>query len=634
MLIVVPVSSTDYQVLSGFVSALKYFGPYPNNNVLIVCRPIDIDYAKEVFSEIGNLFKQKHIHVFAENGKLGWPHGPNFYWAQTIKYLSDSKNESPWLWMEMDCIPVKNNWIKLLEQEYDESPMKILGVIQENVPFFIRGDRIKTGEHVNGVAIYPPDLHKILPEYVNVLNSDTAFDTLFMVPLTEQAQNTNQIQFCYRTIKYKWVNNELVGEQNPEWARNRLDDRIFNNPISSSAVLVHGCEDGSLSRLIQRPDSKTLEQDYDDYENINNNARSVLQYFCKKYGDKKIPEKKYYIPVHLHIPKCAGTYVKRGITWLAKFYGSDKYGRQNLSNQLNIWDISIDIQEGDNSIQRYSIATVWSYIKRDDINIETYTPTEHDRQVYKWVSDSQFYWLLENNKLDIFSMSICSNSMNYDCSKLISAIETHTNKKLKYFCPIRDIKRRILSMYYVVIGRDNVYLNKEDRIKPSKDKFLDFMNENETNWISKFLFNIFSSYMPNYLKNISLDNLRNDTNSKNLFKEIKTIFSKYIKFSEINYINNLLSDVFGEVYGPVFAEYCKSFKEKKTHDDYSLNKTKIDINFLNLQMDAQEQNKIKKFESMCEYDIDLYNFIFSKNQVDPCENKIFINSNNLIKLKI
>ena len=70
------------------------------------------------------------------------------------------------------------------------------------------------------------------------------------------AHDTDLIQFCFRTCNYtkrrdeigNWV---IQGEDREEWPGD--GSYTFANPIDiGTAVLVHGCNDGSLAKLVYK----------------------------------------------------------------------------------------------------------------------------------------------------------------------------------------------------------------------------------------------------------------------------------------------------------------------------------------------------------------------------------------------
>ncbi len=68
----------------------------------------------------------------------------------------------PWLWLEADCVPLKPNWIKALQDEYDYCGKPFCGPI------------VHGPDHCNGTAIYPANTPQLLPRTMSHTNN--AFD--------------------------------------------------------------------------------------------------------------------------------------------------------------------------------------------------------------------------------------------------------------------------------------------------------------------------------------------------------------------------------------------------------------------------------------------------------------------------
>jgi hypothetical protein len=240
MKIVIPVSSHDEGLIDDFCDIMKFFAPYKNHELLIVARPSDVGFASKIFDKLNNLFSEAQIHVFDKNGTYGWPQGPNHYWKETIKYLEITDNKSPWLWMELDCTPIKKNWIDLLEEEYQKNKSKCLGMIQD----FIFG-QIPTS-HLVGVAIYPPDFNIICNSWKNLDDDSLAFDVYCQDEIMPISVNSKLMQHNFRTYNYTNINKNISGEIK-EVRNNKYN---FHRAIEDDVVLVHGCDDGSLARII------------------------------------------------------------------------------------------------------------------------------------------------------------------------------------------------------------------------------------------------------------------------------------------------------------------------------------------------------------------------------------------------
>ena len=256
MLIVVPVSRTDENLIDSFAEVFNMQGPYQKHELLVVCRPADIDWAENVYYQIAiknNKFQKVTLKQFDGDGPRGWPTGPNFYWEQTVLYLKNIKNRKPWLWMELDMTPIKKGWADELYSEYKNCGQPFMGNLQDTTTLTGGGVLLKLCKHLVGAAVYPPSVHKYSEIWKHVSGCNTAWDVLCQWEFAPISHDTKLIQFCFRTQNYKRKSpadkpNEtiVVGED-----KNAFPDYRFDQPIDfENAVIVHGCNDGSLNELI------------------------------------------------------------------------------------------------------------------------------------------------------------------------------------------------------------------------------------------------------------------------------------------------------------------------------------------------------------------------------------------------
>lgn len=244
MLVVIPVSSHDSELVEDFCEILNFFSPYKSHDLLVVSRPLDLAHSQIVFKSVKNSFRSAKLHTFSEDGPLGWPQGPNFYWNRTIKYLLSSANSLPWFWMELDITPIEEGWLDAFETEYLESGKRCLGVIQPNISV--------ASSHLVGVAVYPSDIESICGSWRYVCDNNIAFDVACQHELVPESANSKIFQHNFRTRDYRCTNSGIKGidvEVRPTGMR-------FDNIVKPETMLVHGCTDGSLARLILNKDKK------------------------------------------------------------------------------------------------------------------------------------------------------------------------------------------------------------------------------------------------------------------------------------------------------------------------------------------------------------------------------------------
>jgi hypothetical protein len=259
MIIVLPISKNDFLAplnVFAFLKAFRKFGSYSNHELLVVTRPTDVLYAEAVYGLVYDLFENCAFHIFEEDGPSGWPQGPNYYWKNTIDYLKSINNELPWLWMELDLLPLKPNWADILEKEYEKQGKPCLGTIQDTTTVTSDMYRINIAKHLQGTAVYPPDISKICSVWEYTDRLDKAFDVVTQWEIIPNTADTKLIQQGFRTINYKIHLNPLriQGEDNGDM--NGVAS--YAQPINPEAVLHHGCKDASLADIVTSQDYKTF----------------------------------------------------------------------------------------------------------------------------------------------------------------------------------------------------------------------------------------------------------------------------------------------------------------------------------------------------------------------------------------
>lgn len=249
MLVVVPVSSHDSELIDLFCEALNFFGPYDKKfSLLVVARPSDRPYAERIKTLVSSSFENCRMHIFKENGPVGWPQGPNFYWYSTVRYLERCKCTKPWLWMELDMTPIEENWLDTLDKEYISSGVDFLGTLQT----------LDIGTHFVGAGIYPAYFYKKYKSWRTVLDQEFAFDVHCQDEFVPHAKNSEYIEHKFRTSYFKCTNSGLQGISESK----QIIYPEFFKPVQARTALVHGCVDGSLAALILNKPIPIFEKSY------------------------------------------------------------------------------------------------------------------------------------------------------------------------------------------------------------------------------------------------------------------------------------------------------------------------------------------------------------------------------------
>lgn len=171
----------------------------------------------------------------ARNHGTGHPHGCNMLWSSTMveagAYSKSSgvvsrksgKSLADGIFtFEADCVPMKLDWIKELNHEWDSRDRDTLVV----------GNRCSTGEmleHINGNAIFSPDLLFRYPE-MRGAPQNSAWDLHHRRTLTAIAQDTPSITQIYQKPTITKYELQAI----------RKDDRV--------PAILHGIKDDSARR--------------------------------------------------------------------------------------------------------------------------------------------------------------------------------------------------------------------------------------------------------------------------------------------------------------------------------------------------------------------------------------------------
>lgn len=211
MLIAIAYCRKDREQADALSGWLHELGPF--NHDLLTVR----DYRTKPV-EFTGFRSQKEIIV--RDPVDTWPAGPNASFSAAGKYI-EYKAKQPWLWLEPDAIPLRKEWIDLIEQEYLASGKPFMGARVEvpNVPV-----------HMSGVGVYPARLsHHAGLAYQTV---ETAWDVTAAQQIVPQAHFTNLIQHQWKAPSFE------------SWAD-------VEKRIRPEAVIFHANKDGSLIQLLR-----------------------------------------------------------------------------------------------------------------------------------------------------------------------------------------------------------------------------------------------------------------------------------------------------------------------------------------------------------------------------------------------
>lgn len=176
-----------------------------------------VEMAKEVFSSV----QQTAYNV---------PHGTRFpqtaAWQHAARVMQ--KMNRAWLWMEADAIPLKKQWLSVLQNVYDHCRMPFAGPV------------VQGAGHMNGTpSIFPANTPDLLPRTMSHTNN--AFDMEYADEMRGRVKDIGHIAVARWGVKDGFLN-ELEGEApNFPPGSNHLI-----NQIPKTAVVFHRDKSGSL----------------------------------------------------------------------------------------------------------------------------------------------------------------------------------------------------------------------------------------------------------------------------------------------------------------------------------------------------------------------------------------------------
>lgn len=202
---------------------------------------------KKVFPEVGR--------IVAQDGFNGWPLGPNQMFSDASTHCY--RYQDPWYFWEPDCVPMVSGWVDRLEEEFKREPNKIMGSL-------IEGGVASSGKNVYrlivGSAIYPPKFLDYCGLAANLYNYNVAYRQAGSIPepwdvrcrwvFLQHGRNTDLIKAYWQSCNYQYKGCDLVFfAENPE-AQEIQSVTCPERRVDPRAIVVHGCKDGSLHRMI------------------------------------------------------------------------------------------------------------------------------------------------------------------------------------------------------------------------------------------------------------------------------------------------------------------------------------------------------------------------------------------------
>jgi hypothetical protein len=253
MNIAIPVSNHDKHLLPTFVKVLQHFGGLEEATICFFTTPSAKAEAHEAAAALNAT-----VHTFEVDFAGGWPVASGAQFAATVFTIPNIGWNGPWLWMELDMLPVKRGWVQAIRNGYTLCGSPFMGNVVptawvEEGKLVVKEDDLM----MMGCGVYPANMDRdqrfrpLLSDLVKPAdrNPHTPFDFYLRHAMNQAGiANTMLIADMWQTHEYKRTGKGITCKPVP------LDKprRERGGLVPPEAVLVHGCKDGTLAELLLR----------------------------------------------------------------------------------------------------------------------------------------------------------------------------------------------------------------------------------------------------------------------------------------------------------------------------------------------------------------------------------------------
>lgn len=252
MKIAIPVSAHDKHLLPDLTECLLKLGGLEEHPIVFFPTPAAKDTAYEHAERLG-----AETYPLTQDFEGGAPVACNRHFASAVFALAKMGNTDPFLWMELDMLPVKPRWADKLFEDYRMGGTPFRGVLVQT-PFNENGKIAfrDNDQMMMGTGIYPPNMERderIKPLLLDLakpfsMNPREPFDVYLRWPIRNiGVSHTELIADMWSTQNYRMGEGMLICDSVDHGDR---VVRAREGSVSLKALLVHGCKDGSLADIV------------------------------------------------------------------------------------------------------------------------------------------------------------------------------------------------------------------------------------------------------------------------------------------------------------------------------------------------------------------------------------------------
>ena len=297
------------------------------------------------------------------------------------------------------------------------------------------------------------------------------------------------------------------------------------------------------------------------------------------------------VPVHIHIPKCGGTFVFRAMTYLLRLYTSSVYKTPAAIQGAVIY------LGGDELSGKSPHLVAFCFFSPHDFSIPK-NLNFPEKQIFYQMPVVDFLEAVSTKNLDVFSMAVTSEIMARDQIQDLVQIKAALKHRyvLRYFTAMRPPLERAHSLYYVHKKRNPRFLGFCGR-EPSLQEFSDFVESpfSEPNWVSRFL--AYVLHEPPLAPKTPME--------EPVFEKLVRVMQAEVKTFQTSSLGVGLRDFFTEVYSPYIGDFALQFESQSPA--VMFNRTNKKLVFKPSDLCEKRRNAFTEANS---YDIALFNEMF------------------------
>lgn len=247
MILLIPISASDAGLLPEFTAAMLHCGSVNPHKIRIVPTFCVTAQGAKLAADLKPICDNITLAPLELDPINGWPHACSVHWQKALFALAREGLTEPVWWYELDNTCLVPRWMNLVGDDYNLQRKHFYGAV---VPTFRapRGHAIpsEAGRHMVGTGIYPAGWYQNPSQYMRI-PFDEPFDVFFQDEWLNSCHSSSLIYHAGKTQKYRRNQGGQIicdDKDMPPGVSYNL------GPVPPEAVVVHGCKDGSLSRLV------------------------------------------------------------------------------------------------------------------------------------------------------------------------------------------------------------------------------------------------------------------------------------------------------------------------------------------------------------------------------------------------